>query len=213
MTLELKQVMIDLDNRSLFEPVSLIVSAGEVFSLMGPSGCGKSTLLSFVAGTLGDPFNVSGNVVLNGRSLMAVPVEKRRVGILFQDPLLFPHMTVLENLMFAAPSGSQTGKRQAALTALKDIGLESCAGFYPKQLSGGQAARVSLMRTLSAEPEALLLDEPFSKLDRETREYFRALVFATVARRNIPAILVTHDEDDIADKGRVLLLTNQTVHT
>ena len=211
MNLELKQVVIGLDNRQLFEPVCLTVAAGEVFSLMGPSGCGKSTLLSFVAGTLGEQFDASGDVLLNSQSLRPEPVENRRVGILFQDPLLFPHMTVVENLMFAASTGSLAEKRQQALTSLADIGLEHCADFYPRQLSGGQAARVSLMRTLAAKPRALLLDEPFSKLDRETREHFRTLVFATVARRNIPAILVTHDEDDVADRNRVLRLTNQTI--
>ncbi|MCW7555944.1 ATP-binding cassette domain-containing protein [Endozoicomonas gorgoniicola] len=208
MNLELKQVVIGLDNRKLFEPVCLTVSAGEVFSLMGPSGCGKSTLLSFVAGTLGEQFDASGDVLLNNQSLRAEPVENRRVGILFQDPLLFPHMTVVENLMFAASAGSLAEKRQQTLTSLADIGLEHCADFYPRQLSGGQAARVSLMRTLAAKPRALLLDEPFSKLDRETREHFRTLVFTTVARRNIPAILVTHDEDDVADRNRVLRLNN-----
>ncbi|MET4696279.1 ATP-binding cassette domain-containing protein [Endozoicomonas lisbonensis] len=211
MSLKLKQVVIGLDNRQLFEPVSLTVAAGEVFSLMGHSGCGKSTLLSFIAGTLGEQFDVSGDVLLDNQSLRPEPVEKRRVGILFQDPLLFPHMTVVENLMFAAPAGSLTEKRQQALTSLADIGMEHYADFYPRQLSGGQAARVSLMRTLAAKPRALLLDEPFSKLDRETREHFRTLVFTTVARRNIPAILVTHDEDDVADKNRVLRLTHQTI--
>ena len=209
MSLELKQVVIGLDNRQLFEPVNLNVAAGEVFSLMGPSGCGKSTLLSFIAGTLSEPFSVSGDVLLNNQSLRPEPVEKRRVGILFQDPLLFPHMTVAENLMFAAPAGSQAEKRQQVLSSLAGIGLEHCAGFYPRQLSGGQAARVSLIRTLAAKPRALLLDEPFSKLDRDTRDHFRTLVFTIVARRNIPAILVTHDEDDVADRNRVLRLINR----
>ena len=209
MKLELKQVSINLEGCPLFEPVNQTVEPGEVFSLMGPSGCGKSTLLSFVAGTLGEQFSASGDVFLGKRSLQGLPVEHRKVGILFQDPLLFPHMTVVENLMFAASSGKVAEKRQIALAMLKDIGLEHCADHFPKQLSGGQAARVSLMRTLAAEPEALLLDEPFSKLDSDTRSHFRTLVFATVARRNIPAILVTHDEDDIADNSRVLRLTNR----
>ncbi|AMO58383.1 hypothetical protein GZ77_19320 [Endozoicomonas montiporae] len=213
MSLELKQVAIGLAHRPLFEPVSLTVAAGKVFSLMGPSGCGKSTLLSFVAGTLGEQFDARGDILLDGQPLQGVPVEKRRVGILFQDPLLFPHMTVLENMMFAAPAGAQAGKKQKAQAALESIGLQQCAGYYPRQLSGGQAARVSLLRTLAAEPCALLLDEPFSKLDRETRAHFRALVFTTIAQRNIPAILVTHDEDDIADRNRVLHLTHQTVHS
>ena len=204
MSLELKQVCIRIDDRQLMDNIDLSVLPGEVFSLMGESGCGKSTLLSFIAGTLGEQFSASGDVLLAGESLLEESVEKRQVGILFQDPLLFPHMTVVENLMFAAPCGDSRSKRNVALRALKDIGLEAYADVYPRQLSGGQAARVSLMRTLAAQPRALLLDEPFSKLDRDTRRQFRTLVFDTVSRRNIPAILVTHDEDDIADQSRVL---------
>ena len=209
MSLKLNNVSISLEKRPLLDIGELTVNPGEVFSLMGPSGCGKSTLLSFIAGTLGEQFTADGDVLLEQQSLSGLPVEKRQVGILFQDPLLFPHMTVVENMMFAAATGSRCEKRQAALEALKTIGLESCAEAYPRQLSGGQAARVSLMRTLAAEPKALLLDEPFSKLDRDTRDHFRKLVFDTIARRNIPAILVTHDEEDIADSTRVLRLTHR----
>ena len=207
MSLELNEVSISLEQRQLLAISELSVPSGEVFSLMGPSGCGKSTLLSFIAGTLSEQFTTSGDILLERQSLSGLPVEKRQVGILFQDPLLFPLMTVAENIMFAASAGKYSGKRQAALKALKTTGLESCADSYPRQLSGGQAARVSLMRTLTAEPKALLLDEPFSKLDRDTRNHFRRLVFDTIARRNIPAILVTHDEEDIADQNRVLRLT------
>ena len=207
MSLELNKISICLEERQLIDIKQLSILPGEVFSLMGPSGCGKSTLLSFIAGTLDEQFSARGDVLLEQNSLSGLPVEKRQVGILFQDPLLFPHMTVIENIMFAASEGNSAERRKAALQALGDIGLESCAGVYSRQLSGGQAARVSLMRTLAAQPKALLLDEPFSRLDRNTRSHFRSLVFDTIARRNIPAILVTHDEEDIADQDRVLRLT------
>ena len=205
MSLELQQIAITLENQPLLDDLTLTVNPGDVFSLMGPSGCGKSTLLSFIAGTLGKPFIASGEVRLNGQSLSALPVEARNVGILFQDPLLFPHMTVLENLIFAARSGNHTDKRHAALSSLQTVQLEQYANQYPNQLSGGQAARVSLMRTLIAEPDALLLDEPFSKLDKQTRCQFRSLVFGIIAQRKIPAVLVTHDEDDVADSGQMFL--------
>lgn len=211
MCLELNNVTIIQGDQYLLAPVNLSVEKGCIYTLMGPSGCGKSTLLSFIAGTniagtRNDPFTYLGDIQLGQRSLSNVPVEKRQVGILFQDPLLFPHMTVLQNLMFASSSGNAEEKRHKAFITLQTIGLEACADYFPKQLSGGQAARVSLMRTLAAEPEALLLDEPFSKLDQDTRGQFREQVYNTIIECDIPAILVTHDEADIADTRRVLRL-------
>ena len=210
MCLVLDKVSIRRGTEPLFSPINLQVDSGSIHTLMGPSGCGKSTLLSFIAGTLSDTFTTRGDVRLGQQSLLSAPLEKRQVGILFQDPLLFPHMTILENLMFAAASGKNREKRLTAQQTLKEIGLAGCASYYPLQLSGGQAARVSLMRTLAAEPKALLLDEPFSKLDRDTRSQFRAQVYDTISRRGIPAILVTHDEDDIAETSRVLRMQDRT---
>lgn len=208
MSLELTNVSLKRDQQILIPSLSLRVQPGEIFTLMGSSGCGKSSLLSFIAGTLAQAFTAEGDIQLNQRSLLGEPVEKRQIGILFQDPLLFPHMTVLQNLMFASSSKDSRSKKQSALEALDEIGLNACANDYPRQLSGGQAARVSLVRTLAANPKAILLDEPFSKLDRDTRQQFRAQVYETITQRQIPAVLVSHDEDDIANQSLVLKLAS-----
>ena len=178
------------------------IPPGKVLTLMGPSGSGKSTLLSFVMGDLAPAFRAHGRVTLDGRDLTGLPPEARRVGILYQDPLLFPHLDVAANLAFGLPRGGTRAARRATVaTALNDVGL---AGFGPRDpatLSGGQAARVALMRTLLARPGALLLDEPFSKLDAGLRDQMRALVFGRAREAGVPVLLVTHDEADAAAAG------------
>ncbi|MEQ9447626.1 MAG: ATP-binding cassette domain-containing protein, partial [Rhodospirillaceae bacterium] len=177
--LALNGVSLSIGGRRLFAPLHLHVDAGEIATVMGPSGCGKSALLSFVCGTASPVFAADGSVVLNGRVLHGLPVEQRRVGILFQDDLLFPHMTVRENLLFGVPSRVR-GQRQRtarADAALADAGLAGYGDRDPESLSGGQRARIALMRVLLSEPEALLLDEPFGALDVALREQIRAFVF------------------------------------
>jgi putative thiamine transport system ATP-binding protein len=184
---------------------SLYVAPGEVVSVMGPSGVGKSSLVAFIAGALPSGFRASGEVRLNGRALNDLPIEARRVGVLYQDDLLFAHMSVGDNLAFAIPPGPSRGERTARVqAALAAAELDGLASRDPATLSGGQKARVTLMRALLAEPEALLLDEPFSKLDPALRERMRAFTFAQVAERALPALLVTHDPADAP--SRVLRL-------
>lgn len=176
---------------------------GEVLSVMGPSGAGKSTLLAAIIGALPAAFAMSGRVVLDGRDVTALPTEARRIGILFQDDLLFPHLSVGGNLAFAIPGRHRDrGGRQAKVAAaLAEAGLDGFADRDPATLSGGQRARVAVMRALLAEPAALLLDEPFSRLDAALRAQFRRFVFATLAERGLPAVLVTHDAADAAAAG------------
>ena len=131
----------------------------------------------------------------------------KAVGLVFQDALLFPHMTVAENLLFAVPVNGSTAQRQARVQqALQEAELSGMGNRDPSTLSGGQRARVALMRALLAEPQALLLDEPFSKLDAALRAQLRPWVFAHVRERRIPVVLVTHDEQDVADPQRVVHL-------
>ena len=146
---------------------------------MGPSGSGKSTLLSYVIGLLPPAFSATGKVVLNGRDLTHLPAEKRKVGILFQDEMLFPHLSVAQNLAFGLPSHvkPRAERQRRVEQALDEIGLSGFGSRDPETLSGGQKARVALMRMLLAEPEALLLDEPFSRLDAALRDHVRKLVF------------------------------------
>jgi putative thiamine transport system ATP-binding protein len=199
--LELSGVGISLHGRVLVPPLSLTIDGGRVAVLMGPSGSGKSSLLAHLCGTLDPVFDTVGRATLGGVDLEGLPPERRRVGILFQDDLLFPHLSVAENLAFGLPAEvrGKAGRRQVVERALEDADLGGLGGRDPATLSGGQRARVALMRTLLAEPAALLLDEPFSKLDVALRARFRAWVFDHARRRGLPTLLVTHDPADGAE--------------
>lgn len=199
MTLRLKNLVIhDKTGRPLFAPASFAIEPSTIGVVMGPSGCGKSTLLSVIAGHLADDFQFNGEVFLNDVSLTGLPPHQRSVGILFQEDLLFPHLNVWQNLAFALPNRLSNPEREAqSRYALERVGLSPIAESYPQQISGGQKARVSLVRTLLAEPSAVLLDEPFSKLDKTLRIQFREWVFAQLQTANIPCLLVTHDEEDV----------------
>lgn len=193
----------------MFSPLNLEIKAGEIASVMGPSGCGKSTLLSAICGNLAEVFTLKGDVLLKGISILSLPMEKRRIGILFQDDLLFPHMSIAENLAFALPQKMARNKRKEKIKeALERADLVGFDKRDPATLSGGQRARVSLLRSLLAEPEALLLDEPFSQLDQELREQIRLFVFESIREMDIPALLVSHDPRD-CPPGEIINLANQ----
>ena len=179
------------------------IRPGDVLTVMGPSGSGKSTLLALIAGFLDPAFAASGRVVLNGRDLSRLRPEQRRIGLLFQDALLYPHLSVGGNLLFGlvADVRGRALRRRTAEEALREVGLEGCFDRDPATLSGGEQARVALARTLLSRPEALLLDEPFSRLDADRRQAIRSLVFDLVRERKIPAMLVTHDRDDAEAAG------------
>ncbi|WP_026972116.1 ATP-binding cassette domain-containing protein [Aliagarivorans marinus] len=203
--LELNQLSIRFsgDARHLFSPLSFEVAPGEVAAVMGPSGCGKSTLLAAIAGTLSRCFTASGEIVLNQRQLLKLPQARRRVGILFQDDLLFPHFNVEQNLRFALGDVSRDEAERRIAQVLEQAELSGYQQRDIGHLSGGQRARVSVLRSLLAEPELLLLDEPFSKLDKALRAQFREFVFAQIKAMNIPALLVTHDHDDVPHAAQV----------
>lgn len=187
------------------------IIGGTVLSVMGPSGVGKSTLLAAITGTLPPGFHMTGRVMLNGRDITDLPPQDRRIGILFQDDLLFPHLSVGGNLAFGLPPGHGNTRARRALidAALDEIGLAGFAQRDPATLSGGQKARVALMRMLLSEPEALLLDEAFSRLDADRRAQIRDLVFERARQRDLPVLMVTHDAEDArAAGGPVVELTD-----
>ena len=198
----LVDVSIALDGRVLLE-LDATVAPGEVLTVMGPSGSGKSTLLAWLGGFLDPVFEARGHACIGDVELTALPPEERRTGLLFQDPLLFPHLSVGGNLLFAIPPEVRgRGARNArALAALKRMGLGETMKRDPETLSGGQRARVALARTLLSEPRLLLLDEPFSKLDAARRAEARTVVFDTAREERLPVILVTHDEADAEAAG------------
>ncbi|WP_220789402.1 ATP-binding cassette domain-containing protein [Craterilacuibacter sinensis] len=204
---ELDKLCLTLPDGRAIGPLSLALAPGEILTLMGPSGCGKSSLLAAIAGTLSPAIRQSGQGRLAGQSLSGIPIEQRRIGLLFQDALLFPHMSVAENLAFALPASVRGQARQNAVrAALKDAELSGMEKRAPSTLSGGQAARVALMRALLAEPAMLLLDEPFSRLDSRLRQDMRDFVYRHLQARAIPALLVTHDSADVPAGGRIIQL-------
>jgi len=201
--LELQAVCLSTPEQILLQDFSLQVERGEIVTLMGPSGCGKSTLLAYLCGTLPAAIDAHGEVWLVNTKLNGLPPEQRRIGILFQDDLLFPHLSVGDNLAFGlSPRIRSRRERQRCIeNALQDAELTGFAARDPATLSGGQRARIALMRTLLAEPRALLLDEPFAKLDSATKTRFREFVFSHARAEQLPTLLVTHDPADAAATG------------
>ncbi|MGF1631741.1 MAG: ATP-binding cassette domain-containing protein [Kiloniellaceae bacterium] len=189
--------------RRILGPISLEVPPGEVVTVMGPSGCGKSSLLALICGTLSPALSGSGRVLLNGQDISARPPEARHVGILFQDDLLFPHLSVAGNLAFGLPASvrGRRARRERIEAALAEADMLAFYDRDPATLSGGQRARIALLRTLLSGPRALLLDEPFAKLDVALRARFRAFVFDHARAQGLPTLLVTHDPQDAADAG------------
>ncbi len=176
---------------------SFQLAAGGIAALLGPSGCGKTTLLRCVAGFERPR---GGSVRLEGRTVAAagvyVPPEARGVGVVFQDLALFPHLTVANNVAFGLRALARAERAQRVEELLARVGLEGFGGRYPHELSGGQQQRVALARALAPRPRLLLLDEPFSSLDRELRERLAVEVRDLVRALGITALLVTHDQQE-----------------
>lgn len=194
--LNIENFSLSVNQRSLLENFNLGVSGGEIVTIMGPSGCGKSSFLAALAGTLDKQFSCSGLVELAGKPLLKLPQAQREVGILFQDDLLFPHFNVAQNLRYGLARAQQAQADAVIAQALDDAAMSGYQLRDIASLSGGQRARVSVLRSLLAEPKLLLLDEPFSKLDKPLRKQFRSFVRAKIEALGIPAILVTHDAED-----------------
>ena len=180
---------------ALREPVTFTVPPGSVLAVVGPSGCGKSTLLSTIAGVI--PAH-SGRVLIDGVDVTQMPTHTRKVAMVFQEPLLFPTMTVRDNVAYGPRRSGASGShaRSKADELLSWVDLAGLSNRNVDQLSGGQAQRVSLARALAADPAVLCLDEPFSALDAPLRSRLATDVLAQVRRTGIPAVHVTHDPDE-----------------
>ena len=202
--LSLRDITISIaDEMPLISGLSVDIEPGSLRLIQGASGSGKSTLLSVICGTADRNVRATGDMLLNGRVVSGLDAEDRRIGLMFQDPLLFPHMSIGDNLAIALAAHHRHDRKARVSDALEMAGLAGFEGRDPATLSGGQAARVALMRTLLAEPEALLMDEAFSALDPELRHAFGGFVRTQIAERRIPALLVSHDAADamFADDG------------
>ncbi|HET9042902.1 MAG TPA: ABC transporter ATP-binding protein [Burkholderiales bacterium] len=212
--LELREVHQAYDDLEVVKGLTFALARGAIGCLLGQSGCGKTTALRCIAGF--EPVT-RGEIRLAGERVSApgltVPPDKRRVGMVFQDYALFPHLTVAENIAFGL-HGIARGARGPRVAALVEaVGLGGHAHKYPHELSGGQQQRVALARALAPEPELLLLDEPFSNLDVEMRERLGADVREIIKRTQTTAVLVTHDQQEafaiadeigIMDAGRIV---------
>ena len=194
--LELDRIVQRYGTHTVVAGVNFQVESGRIACLLGPSGCGKTTLLRCIAGF--EPI-AEGEVRIKGVSVtrpdFRMPPEKRRIGMVFQDYALFPHLTVAANIGFGlARSDASASKRVEQL--LSTVGLEGQGGKYPHELSGGQQQRVALARALAPRPELILLDEPFSNLDVDLRERLSFEVRAILKQEGMTAILVTHDQHE-----------------
>ena len=191
------------------------IAGGEILTIMGPSGSGKSSLLNWLTGILPNGFTATGEVWLNDKNVSHLPTHLRHIGVLYQDALLFSHLSVAGNIAFAMPQDNKNSaeklnkkqRREKIEQALEQVGLAGMGNRHPDNLSGGQQARVALLRTLLSAPKAILLDEPFSKLDTQLRVDTRQLVFEQIRTHKLPAIMVTHDYSDAeAAKDKVIHL-------
>ena len=181
----------------LLSDFCLTIDAGEITVLQGPSGCGKSTLLSAIAGTAPAALQLSGMMILDDILLNPLPPEKRQIGLLFQESLLFPHLSVGDNLAFGIPKSIARKQRAKAVEdALSQADMADYGNADPAILSGGQKARIAMMRAMLSEPRLLLMDESFAALDPELRQQFGHFVSAQIRMRNIPALLISHHQDD-----------------
>ena len=200
--MKLKNIRLTVAGQPLLSFDLLDTAAGQIVTLLGPSGSGKSSLLKALAGVAAPEVCLKGQTPFDGQ-----PAHKRQVGYVDQRPVLFPHLSVLGNVAFGL-----RGPKSLAMSALERANLADLAQGDPATLSGGQAARVALMRTLLARPKVLLMDEPFSALDPELRADMRAFVFNEIRERALPALMVTHDVADAqAANGPIFALENQTL--
>jgi thiamine transport system ATP-binding protein len=195
--LEVRDLRVAFGDAVVLDDVSLMVAEGEVVALLGPSGSGKSTLLRTIAGLI-EP--EQGDVLLDGRVVTSVPTHRRNVGLVFQDEQLFPHRTVAQNVEFGLRMQRWDRTRRIARTdhLLALVGLSGFEDRRVTDLSGGEAKRVALARSLAPSPRVLLLDEPLTGLDRELHDQLAKELAHILRSTGTTALLVTHDRDEAA---------------
>ncbi|MCG7906298.1 MAG: ABC transporter ATP-binding protein, partial [gamma proteobacterium symbiont of Stewartia floridana] len=193
--LNVKHASVKYGRQTVVDDVSFELERGVIGCLLGPSGCGKTSLLRAIAGF--EPL-AKGEILLHGRCVSrpgeTLAPEKRRVGMVFQDFALYPHLNIEDNIAFGLRGQSQAQRRERVKSLLTLVGLSGTQKKYPHQLSGGQQQRVALVRAMAPQPDILLLDEPFSGLDVELREQLAREVRDILKREEVTAILVTHDQ-------------------
>lgn len=193
--IEVKGIKKIFNNNNVLDNISFSVEKGELMCLLGPSGCGKSTTLNIIAGLLQED---GGEILISGKNMKNIPVEKREIVILFQEYMLFPHLNVYNNIAFGLNMRKENKNiiKEKVNKILEMLSLQGLEYKYPKELSGGQKQRVAIGRALAIEPKVLLLDEPFTSLDINIRNSIRELVLKIQKKLGITTILVTHDKEE-----------------
>ena len=192
--LEVKDITFSFDKKEkkpLIKNLSFKVKKGEILFISGKSGLGKSTLLDLISGFHDNNLTWTGKIYLNKLDITDASIQNKKIGYMLQDYFLFPHFNVKNNLIFSLPKQTRNKKEQA-LDYLKQINMVEFSDHYPSELSGGQKARIACLRAIVSNPDALLLDEPFSSLDKKTMKSFQKFLFDYVKKLNIPCIIVSH---------------------
>jgi len=192
--LEIKDITFSFDKKEkkpLIKNLSFKVKKGEILFISGKSGLGKSTLLDLISGFHDNNLIWTGKIYLNKHDITNASIQNKKIGYMLQDYFLFPHFNVKNNLIFSLPKKTRNKKEQA-LDYLKQINMVEFSDHYPSELSGGQKARIACLRAIVSNPDALLLDEPFSSLDKKTMKSFQKFLFDYVKKLNIPCIIVSH---------------------
>ena len=192
--LEIKDITFSFDKKEkkpLIKNLSFKVKKGEILFISGKSGLGKSTLLDLISGFHDNNLIWTGKIYLNKLDITNTTIQNKKIGYMLQDYFLFPHFNVKNNLIFSLPKQTRNKKEQV-LNYLKQINMVEFSDHYPSELSGGQKARIACLRAIVSNPDALLLDEPFSSLDKKTMKSFQKFLFDYVKKLNIPCIIVSH---------------------
>jgi len=183
--------------KPFIENLNIKVNNGKILTIFGLSGIGKSSLINVIAGVSENNLLFTGEIILNNKKITNILPEKRKIGLLLQDGVLFPHLNVEQNLIFGIKKNLTNKEKYLLINEhLINANMEGFENRYPNTLSGGQKARIACLRAILSEPAALLLDEPFLSIDPEQRNSFRLFVVNQIREKKIPCILVTHDESD-----------------
>lgn len=214
--LEIQNLSCQFGQNTVLQALDLEVAENEIVCLLGASGCGKTTLLKAIAGLIP---TTTGSVKLAGKSINCTRVEERKIGLIFQDYALFPHLNVADNIQFGLTKLAKTEQQHIMEKMLKVVKLEGFEKRFPHELSGGQQQRVAIARALACEPELLLLDEPFSNIDSQTRYAMIQEIKQILKSQNVPAIFVTHSKEEafafadkiaVMDQGKIVQLGTPT---
>lgn len=191
------------------EKVSFEIPQGKIACLLGPSGSGKTTLLKLISGFLRPQ---QGEILFNGEAVTHTPPQKRHVGLVFQQHALFPHLTVEKNILYGYPHKDKQKGEDSLIKLLEDFHISGHRNRYPHQISGGEQQRVALARAIASEPSILLMDEPFSSLDKGLRDQVRQECLNIIRARNLTTLIVTHDEEEAQTMGDMIIRINNKQH-